>query len=68
MKQVKIKISKTGSVEYVTEGYVGNDCKEVQNVMLHVGSMSCERPTDEAFKSQETPAYNELGFNPNQQS
>jgi hypothetical protein len=66
MKTVKVKIDKKGNYTYETQGFVGDQCKTVQQVMIGIGQVSCERPTAESFQSQETPAYNELGINQNQ--
>jgi hypothetical protein len=59
-KTVTIKISPEGVTSYETKGYKGQACKEVQQAMLQVGTISCEMPTAEAATPAAMPAYNEL--------
>ena len=60
MKIVKVKIDKKGNYTYETQGFVGQECKTVQQVMVGIGQVTSERPTNEAFQSGEKPVYNEL--------
>ena len=61
MKTVKIRIAADGNIEkYETAGYTGNQCREVQEIMLGVGNVSCDMPTAEAARPASLPAYNEL--------
>jgi hypothetical protein len=60
MKEVTIKVDKKGNYTYETTGFVGDQCKTVQQVMIGIGQVSCERPTPESFQSEEKPVYNEL--------
>lgn len=62
MKQVKIIIDKHGNEKYETVGYTGGECKEVQIAMIKVGGLSGEVATGEACKTNDLPAYNELGY------
>jgi len=66
MKQVKVKIDKHGNYTYETMGFTGDSCKSVQQVMIGIGQVSCERPTGEAFQTEDKPVFNELhdqGYN-----
>lgn len=63
MKQVKIKISPTGDVNYEVVGYQNNECAEVRNIMLQVGEVHNERPTGEGCQPATQPAFNEIGIN-----
>jgi hypothetical protein len=62
MKTVTIKVDAKGKVVYESKGYVGTECKEVQKVMLGIGQVSDVKDTADAYKSNERPAYNELGY------
>jgi hypothetical protein len=61
-KQVKIKIAADGKVNYEASGYTGGACSEVQKIMIGLGPVKDIVSTGEAFKTNERPAYNELGY------
>ena len=60
MKKVKVTVDKKGNYTYETQGFVGDQCKTVQQVMIGIGQVACERPTGEAFQEQDKPVFNEL--------
>lgn len=60
MKSVKVTVDKKGNYTYETQGFVGDQCKSVQQVMIGIGQVSCDRPTSEAFQSEDKPVFNEL--------
>ena len=62
MKQVKIMINTKGKAEYVASGYVGGECKQVQNIFLGMGAVSDVKTTPEFEKTADLPAWNNVGY------
>lgn len=54
MPQIKIKVSPSGQIELLTEGFTGESCKSASEPFEKaLGTKKSDKPTDDMFATQD---------------